>query len=128
MLPSSHNILTSEHGHLASVDKTQPTKQQKTSTIHGTFKEKIKLKKYAREENDLMSIAQHQKLYELWKKAGVIKGEKTPESSRGLEARVPAIEAKTENNSDENLLSNENPNANCRNNPALDRKGSQTRQ
>ena len=35
-----------------------------------------------------MSIAKHKVLYKLWKKAGLVKGKKTPESSRALEARV----------------------------------------
>ena len=43
-----------------------------------------------------MSAAQCQQLYELQKKAGLIKGKKTPESRRALEARVAAHEAKSE--------------------------------
>ena len=52
-----------------------------------------------------MSMAQHQKLYELQKKAILIKGRKTPESIRALEARAAALEAKTDNSSDESLFS-----------------------
>ena len=40
----------------------------------GTFKRKIELKKYSREEYDSMLIAHYQQLYELQKKAGLIKG------------------------------------------------------
>ena len=39
----------------------------------GSFKGKIKLKKYSREEYNSMSTAQRQQLYELKKKAGLIK-------------------------------------------------------
>ena len=49
-----------------------------------------------REEYDSMSIAQCQEFYELQKKAELIKGKKTPESSRALVARVAVLEAKTE--------------------------------
>ena len=41
-----------------------------------------------------MSVAQCQQLYELRKRARFIKGKKTSESSRALEARVAALEAK----------------------------------
>ena len=75
-----------------------------------------------------MLKAQHQQLYELQKKARLIKGKKTPESSRALEARVEMIEAKTENSNDESSFTDvEKPEANNRSNPALDRKGSGTR-
>ena len=57
----------------ASVGQNRPAKQQKTSTICGTFKEKIELKKYSKDEYDSMLMAQHQQLYELWKKARLIK-------------------------------------------------------
>ena len=70
---------------VVSVGQNRPAKQQKTSITHGTSKGKIKLKKYSRENYDSISMAQHQQLYELWKKAGLIKGKKTPESSRALE-------------------------------------------
>ena len=86
---------------VASVMQTRPTKLQKTSINYDTVKGKIKLKKYSREEYDLMLMAQHQQLYELWKKAGLIKGKKTPESSRALETTVAALEAKTNNSSNE---------------------------
>ena len=62
------------------------------------------MKKYSREEYDSISTTQHQQLYELWKKAGLIKGEKTPESSRALEARVVTLEVKTDNRSNESLF------------------------
>ena len=39
-------------------------------------------------------MAQHQQLYKLWKKDGLIKGKKTSESSRALEARVAALKQK----------------------------------
>ena len=59
--------------------------------------------------------AQYQKLYELQKKAGLSKGKKTPESSRALEARVTALEAKTDNSSNESLFSDKKNKANNRN-------------
>ena len=46
------------------------------------------MKKYSREEYDSMSMVQHQQLYELQKKARLVKGKKTSESSRALEAIV----------------------------------------
>ena len=75
-----------------------------------------------------MSTVQHQQLYELQKKARLLKGKKTPESSRSLEARVADLEAKTDNSSDESLFADKKPTANNRNNPALDRRGNGTRQ
>ena len=56
------------------------------------------MKKCSREEND---TAQCKQLYELWKKSGLIKGKKTQESSKVLEARVAALEVKIDNSSDE---------------------------
>ena len=91
-------------------------------------KEKIELKKYSREEYDSMSKAQCQQLHELWKNTKLIKSKKTPESSRALEARVAMLKAKTDNSSYESLFADEKPKPNNRNNPALDRKGSRTRQ
>ena len=41
-------------------------------------------------------MAQCQQLYELWKKAELLKGKKTLESSRALEARVAMLKAKTD--------------------------------
>ena len=90
--------------HIASVGQTRPAKQQKTSPTHGTFKGEIELKKYSREDYDSMSTAQYQQLYELKKKAGLIKGKKTPESSRASEARVARIEVLTDSSSDESLF------------------------
>ena len=76
-----------------------------------------------------MSTAPHQQLHELQKKARLIKGKKTPESSRALETRVAALEAKTDNSRNESLVADvKKPKANNRSNPALDRKGSRTRQ
>ena len=83
---------------VVSVTQTRPAKQKKTS--HSTFRGKIKLKKYSREEYDTMSLAQCQQLYELQKKIELINGKKNPESIRALEARVAVLEAKTENSSD----------------------------
>ena len=71
-----------------------------------------------------MSVAQCQQLYELWKKARFIKGKMTPESGRALEASMAALEGKTDNSSNESLFADEK----LRNNPALDRKESCTRQ
>ena len=76
---------------VASVGQSRPAKQQKTSATHGTFKGKIELKKYSRVEYESMLMAQCQKLYNLWKKARLIKVKKTPESSRALEARVTML-------------------------------------
>ena len=75
-----------------------------------------------------MSAVQHQQLCELRKKAGLIKGKKTPGSSRALEARVAMLEAKTDNSSNESLFPDKKPKARNRNNSALDRKGNGTRQ
>ena len=74
-----------------------------------------------------MSATQCQ-LYELWRKAGLIKGKKTPESSRALDAMVAMLEVKADNSSDKSSFTEENPKANNRNNPALDIKGNGTRQ
>ena len=61
-----------------------------------------------------MLIAQCQQLYELRKKAGLIKGKKTPESSKALEAIVAALEEKTENSSNPSLFADdEKPNGLC---------------
>ena len=75
-----------------------------------------------------MSAAQWQQLYELQKRAKLIKGKKTLESSRALEARVAMLEVKSGNSSNESLFADLKPTANNRNNPALDRKGNSTRQ
>ena len=70
-----------------------------------------------------MLMAQHQQLYEFWKKERLIKGKKTPESIRALETRVATLEAKTESSSNQNLFADiETPKANNINNPALDRR------
>ena len=45
-----------------------------------------------------------------------------------LEVRVATLKAKTENIGAESLFADEKPKANNRNNPALDRKRSRTRQ
>ena len=74
-----------------------------------------------------MLIAQHQQLYDLWKKAELIKG-KNPESSRALESRVAMREAKTDNSNKDSSIAEEKHKANNRNNQALDRKGSSARQ
>ena len=58
----------------------------------------------------------------------LIKGKKSPESSRALEARVAILEAKTDNSSNESLFAEKKPKANNRNNPAFDSKGSKTSQ
>ena len=113
---------------VASVGKNRPAIQQKTSATHGIFNGKIKLKKYSRVEYDSMSMAQCQQLYEHWNKARLIKSKKTTESSRALETRVVTLEAKTDNSSNESLFADEKPKANNRNNPALEWKGSRTRQ
>ena len=113
---------------IVSIAQTRPAKWQKTSTSHGTFKGKTGLKKYSREEYDSMSMAQHQQLYELWKKAGLMKVKKTLESSRALEASVAMLEAKAENSSNESLFLDEKPKANNRNKPTLERKRNRTRQ
>ena len=75
-----------------------------------------------------MLTEQHQQLYELWKNAGLIESKKTPENSRVLDARVIELKAKTDNSSDESLFADEIPKANSRSHPALDRKGSHTKE
>ena len=75
-----------------------------------------------------MLTTHSQQLYELLKEARLIKGKKTPESSRALDARVAALETKMDNSSDKSLFADEKPKASNRSNPALDRKGSGTRQ
>ena len=87
---------------VASVAQTRPAKWQRTSAIHVTFKWMIKLKKYSKEEYDSM-LSHHQQLYELQKKARLMKGKKIPESSRALKARVAMLEAKTDNSSNEHI-------------------------
>ena len=74
-----------------------------------------------------MSMAKHQQLYELQKKARLIKGQKIPESIRASEATVATLEAKTENSSNKSLFADvDKPKANNRNDPVLDRKGGGT--
>ena len=73
-------------------------------------------------------MAQHRQLYELWKKAGLIKGKKTQESSRAFKAKVAALKAKTDKSSNEILFLGEKPKANNGANPELGIKGSGTRQ
>ena len=76
---------------VTSVAQNSPAKQQKTSASHGTFKGKIEVKKYSREEYNSMLTTQCQQLYKFQEKDGFIKGMKTPESGRALEARVVAF-------------------------------------
>ena len=75
-----------------------------------------------------MSAVQHQQLYDLWKRARIIKGKKTSESSRTLKARVAMLEAKSENRSDESSFADTKPTTCDRNNPDLDRKCNRPRQ
>ena len=75
-----------------------------------------------------MSMAQCQQLHELQKKAGLIMGKNTPESSNTIEATVALLEEKTDDSSNESLLANEMPKVNKKHNPVLDRKGSDTSQ
>ena len=58
-------------------------------------------------------------MYELQKKFQLIKGKKTPDSRRVLEARFAALEAKTDNSSNESIFMDEKPKANNKNNPDL---------
>ena len=37
--------------------------------------------KYSKEKYDSMSMAQHQQLYKLWKRARFVKGKKTPKTA-----------------------------------------------
>ena len=76
---------------------------------------KIELKKHSRGEYSSKSMAQCQELYELWMKAGFIKGTKAQESSRTLEAKVAMLEAK-ENSSNESIFPDEKSKANDINN------------
>ena len=73
-----------------------------------------------------MTLCQHHSA-KIWKKAILIKDKKTPESSKAFKAKVAKLEEKIENNSNEHLFADEKPQANDRNNPALDRKRSRTR-
>ena len=75
-----------------------------------------------------MLMAKHQQLFKLQKEVGLVKGKKTPESSRALEARVAVLEGKTYNGSDESLFTDEKPKASNRNNSVLDRMENHTRQ
>ena len=79
------------------------------STTFGTFKQKSNLKKYSREENDSITMTQCKQLYELQKKVVLIKGKKTQDSIRALEARMAMLEAKTDNSSNESLFQDEKP-------------------
>ena len=67
-------------------------------------------------------------MYEFQKRARLIKGSKTPESSKALEVRVAMLEVKSENNSNESLFADVKPTASNINNSALDRKQNSTRQ
>ena len=67
-------------------------------------------------------------MYELQKKARLIKGKKTPESGRAFKTRVTVLEEKTDNSSNKSLFAAEKSKASNRNNLALDRKGNDTRQ
>ena len=67
-------------------------------------------------------------MYELQHRAGLINGKKAPESSKALEARVAALEAKTEESRHESLFAVKKPKASKINNPAIERKGGRTRQ
>ena len=76
-----------------------------------------------------MSVVQCQQLYDFQKKARLIKGKKTPESSRALEARVAVLEVKFKNSSIKSLFANiDKPSGSNRSNPSLDRNGNSTRQ
>ena len=75
-----------------------------------------------------MLMSQCQQLYELHKKANLVKGKKTSENGKTLAARVAMLEAKPDNNSNGSLFSDEKPKATNRNNSALDRKGNSMRQ
>ena len=57
-----------------------------------------------------------------------MKGKKTPESSNAVAARVAMLEATMDNSSNESLFQYEKPESNNRHDPALDKKGSKTRQ
>ena len=57
---------------VASVAQNRSTKRQKTSVSHGTFKSKLVLKKYSREEYNSVTTTQQQQLYKLQKKARVV--------------------------------------------------------
>ena len=75
-----------------------------------------------------MLTTQHHQLYQLWKKAGLMKGKKTPESSRALETREAMLKAKTDNSSNESLYPDKKLKASNKNNSTHDRKGNGTRQ
>ena len=75
-----------------------------------------------------MLTAKRQQLYVLWHKDGLLKGKKTSDICKKLKARVTTLATKTDNSSNESVFADEKHKANNRNNPALDRKGSGTRQ
>ena len=58
----------------------------------------------------------------------LLKGNKTPENSKTVEAITAMLKAKTDNSGTENSVADKKSTAKNRNNPALDRKGSETRQ
>ena len=49
------------------------------------------MKKYSREKYDSMSMAQQQQLYELWKRAQLIKSKMTQESNKTLKDKVAIL-------------------------------------
>ena len=73
-------------------------------------------------------MVQWQQLHEPQLKAVLIKDKKNPAISNALEPIVTALEAKIDCNSNDSLFPDERPKANNRNNQALERKKSSTRQ
>ena len=67
---------------IISVAQSRPATKQKTIALCSTFKDQIQLKKYSREEYDLMLIAQQQQLYELQLKIGLLKGRRPQKAVR----------------------------------------------
>ena len=67
------------------------TLKQKTSEASGTFKGRMKSKQC---KSITQSVEQRQQLFELWRKAGILKSENTTVSIKKLVTRVAALEAK----------------------------------
>ena len=70
-----------------------------------------------------MSAAQKQQMYELYHNAGLVEHKKIKDGAKTLEAKVAAIEVKTNNSINDNLCTDKQPKSNNRENTALDRKG-----
>ena len=104
---------------VAFIAQTRPTKQWKTPMA--LSKERLCWRSILKKS--MSQCPWHSNsLYELQCKKGLLKGRKTPESGKALEARVAMQESKTENISGECLFGDEKPKANDRNNQPLTKR------